>query len=45
MLEDIDLFRGKWYRVFVEWCDQVFVFGYNCGYYDLNLIKEYFVVL
>lgn len=45
MPEDIDLFRGKRHRAFVEWCDQVPVLGYNCGYYDLNLIKEHFAVL
>lgn len=44
MPEDIDLFRGKRHRAFVEWCDQVPVLGYNCGYYDLNLIKEHFAV-
>ena len=25
-----------------EWCDQVPVLGFNCGRYDLNLIREHF---
>jgi len=29
----------------VEWCDQVPVQGFNCGRYDLNLIKEHFAEL
>ena len=29
----------------VEWCDQVPVFGFNCGRYDLDLIKEHFAEL
>jgi len=28
-----------------EWCDQVPVWGFNCGRYDLNLIKEHFAEL
>ena len=28
-----------------EWCDQVPVLGFNCGRYDLILIKEHFAEL
>ena len=27
----------------MNWVNQVLVFGFNCGKYDLNLVKEYFV--
>ena len=42
MPEDIHLFTAKRRRAIVEWCDQVPVLGFNCGRYDLNLIKEHF---
>jgi len=45
MAEDIDLVPGKQQRATVEWCDQVPVLGFNCGHYDLNLIKEHFAEL
>ena len=45
MPEDIHLFTGKQRRAAVECCDQVPVLGFNCGRYDLNLIKEHFAEL
>lgn len=45
MPEDIFLLPVKKHRLLVEWCDQVLVLGFNCGRYDLNLIKEHFVEL
>lgn len=42
MPEDIYLFTGKRRRVLIEWCDPVPVLGFNCGRYDLNLIKKHF---
>jgi len=45
MPEDIDLIQGKQRRAKVEWCDQVPIFGFNCGRYDLNLVKEHFAKL
>ena len=45
MPEDIGLIPGKQWRAIVEWCDQVPVLGFNCGRYDLNLIKEHFAEL
>ena len=45
MPEDTYLFTGKQRRAVVEWCDQVPVLGFNCGRYDLNLIKEHFAEL
>ena len=45
MPKDIHLFTRKRLRVMTEWCDQVPVLGFNCGRYDLNLIKEHFAEL
>lgn len=45
MPEDIGLFLGKQQIVVVEWCDQVPILDFNCGHYDLNLIKEHFAGL
>ena len=45
MPEDIILIPGKQQRAIVQWCDQVPVLGFNCGHYDLNLIKEHFAEL
>lgn len=36
-----NLIPGKQRREIVEWVDQVPVLGFNCGRYDLNLIKEH----
>ena len=44
MAEDTHLFTRKQRRAVAEWCDQVPVLGFNCGQYDLNLIKEHFAV-
>ena len=45
MPEDLHLFTRKQRRAVIEWCDQVPVLGFNCGGYDLNLIKEHFAEL
>ena len=45
MPEDIHLLTGKQTRAVVKWCDQVPTLRFKCGWYDLNLIKEYFVEL
>ena len=45
MPKDMHVLTGKQRRAVVEWCDQVPVQGFNCGCYDLNLIKEHFVEL
>ena len=45
MPNDIHLFTRKRLRAMTEWCDQVPVLGFNCGRYDLNLIKEHFAEL
>jgi len=45
MPEDMHVLTGKQRRAVVEWCDQVPVQGFNCGRYDLNLIKEHFAEL
>ena len=45
MPEDTHLFSRKQRRAVEEWCDQVPVLGFNCGRYDLNLIKEHFAEL
>ena len=45
MPEDIRHLLRKKRREVVEWCDQVPVQGFNCGRYDLNLIKEHFAEL
>ena len=45
MPEDIHFLTRKQRRAVVEWCDQVPVLGFNCGRYDLNLIKEHFAEL
>ena len=39
------LFTCKHRSALMEWCDQVPVLGFNCGRYDLNLIKEHFAEL
>ena len=33
------------HKKLAEWCDQVPALGFNCGRYDLNLIKEHFTEL
>jgi len=45
MPEDMHILTGKQRRAVVEWCDPVPVQGFNCGPYDLNLIKEHFAEL
>ena len=45
MPEDIHLFKAKRRVAIVEWYDQVPVLGFNCGRYELNLIKEHFAEL
>ena len=45
MPEDIRHLPRKKRREVVEWCDQVPVLAFNCGRYDLNLIKEHFAEL
>ena len=45
MRKDIHLSTRKRVRSMIEWCDQVPVLGFNCGRYDLNLIKEHFAEL
>ena len=45
MPEDMHLFTRKQRRAVIEWCDQVPVLSFNCGRYDLNLIKEQFAEL
>ena len=43
--EDLSVLPGKQRRKLEGWCDQVPVLGFNCGRYDLNLIKEHFAEL
>ena len=45
MPKDMHLFPRKHRSALMEWCDQVPVLGFNCGRYDLNLIKEHFAEL
>ena len=45
MPEDVHLFTRKQRRAVIEWCDQVPVLIFNCGRYDLNLMKEHFAEL
>ena len=45
MPEDFHVLTGRQRREISEWCDQVPVQGFNCGRYDLNLIKEHFAEL
>ena len=45
MPKDMHLFTRKHRNALMEWCDQVPVPGFNCGRYDLNLIKEHFAEL
>jgi len=45
MPEDMHVLSRKQKRAVTEWCDQVPVLGFNCGRYDLNLIKEHFAEL
>ena len=45
MPKDTHLFTRKHRSALVEWCNQVPVLGFNCGHYDLNLIKEHFAEL
>ena len=40
--KDVALVSDKQRRFLVEWCHQVPVLAFNCGNYDLNLIKEHF---
>ena len=43
--EDLGLLLGKQRRKLEGWCDQVPLLGFNCGQYDLNLIKKHFAEL
>ena len=45
MPKDVHLLPRKSRSALMEWCDQVPVLGFNCGRYDLNLIKEHFAEL
>ena len=45
MPTDAHLFTRRHRNELMEWCDQVPVLGFNCGRYDLNLIKEHFAEL
>ena len=45
MPKDIHLLTRKRLRAMIEWFDEVPVLGFNCGRYDLNLIKEHFAEL
>ena len=45
MPEEMHLFTRKQRIAVIEWCDQVPVLSFNCGRYDLNLIKEHFAEL
>ena len=45
MPENIHLFTAKRCVAIVEWYDQLPNLGFNCGRYDLNLIKEHFAGL
>lgn len=42
MPKDIALVSDKQQRYIVEWCDLVPNLDFNCGRYDLNLIKQHF---
>ena len=42
MPDCVDLLPKKQRTKTKEWYDQVPVLGFNCGRYDLNLIKEHF---
>jgi len=39
------MMQGRQRRKLEDWCNQVPVLGFNCGKYDLNLIKEHFAEL
>lgn len=43
--EDLHMFTAKRRRALEESCNQVPVLRFNCGDYDLNLIKEHFAEL
>lgn len=43
--EDLHMFTAKRRRALEEWCNQVPVLRFNCGHYDLNLIKAHFAEL
>ena len=45
MPKDTHLITQKRPRAMTQWCNQVPVLGFNCGHYDLNLIKEHFAEL
>ena len=45
MPKDMHLFTRKHRNALTEWCDQVPVLGFNCGRYDLNLIKKHLAEL
>ena len=45
MPEDMHVLPRKKRGTIKDWCDQVPVLGFNCGRYDLNLIKEHFAEL
>ena len=45
MPENIHLFTAKRCVAIVDWYDQLPDLGFNCGRYDLNLIKEHFAEL
>ena len=42
MPDDVELLPKNQRNTIKEWYDQVPVLGFNCGSYNLNLIKEYF---
>ena len=41
--DDKEYLPVKTQNMWKEWVNQVSVFGFNSGKYDINLIKEYFV--
>jgi len=41
---DVDMLPKKQQKKIQDWCTQMPVLGFNSGKYDLNLIKQYFVV-
>jgi len=42
MPDDVEMLPKAQRIKIEEWCDQVPVFGFNSGRYDLNLIREHF---
>ncbi len=41
--KDFAFVTKKQKNLMAEWCSQIPVVGFNCGNYDLNLIRNYFV--